>query len=117
MRILQVLSGLTTTHAFTSVPGTALRLVAAVANGRLKPSARPEPAIAVLTMNWRRERLVALSLMIFVMIVLLTPALCFYGWRGRRMLAFSPPSERRRARADTCRSGRYWSSLRRCPCR
>src|SRR5258705_9489676 len=69
IRIWHELSGLTTTHALTSVPGVAARFASAVPmNGRLNPSASPEPAAAVLTMNLRRERLVALSLMIFFMI-------------------------------------------------
>src|SRR5258707_1619322 len=69
IRIWHELSGLTTTHALTSVPGVAARFASAVPmNGRLNPSASPEPTAAVLTMNLRRERLVALSLMIFFMI-------------------------------------------------
>src|SRR3954470_17710011 len=102
-----------TTHALTSLPA-AFFVAAEATIGKLKPSARPEPAAAVVTMNLRRERLVALSLMIFVMVVPLTLALWFYGSRCRQA---APPCARRRECADKFRSGRYWSSLRRCPCR
>src|SRR5438034_902200 len=58
MRITQVLSGLTTTQALTSV-AAAVAASADAMNGSLNPSARPPPAAAEPTMNLRRERFVA----------------------------------------------------------
>src|SRR6266705_6241704 len=66
MRITQVLSGLTTTQALTSLPA-AVAASADAMNGSLKPSARPPPAAAELTMNLRRERFVAR--VVFFMVV------------------------------------------------
>src|SRR6266568_8417174 len=66
MRTTQVLSGLTTTQALTSVPA-AVAASADPTNGSLKPSARPPPTAAELTMNLRRERFVAR--VVFFMVV------------------------------------------------
>ncbi len=66
MRTTQVLSGLTTTQALTSVPA-AVAASADPMNGSLNPSASPPPAAAVPTMNLRRETLVVLS--VFFMVV------------------------------------------------
>src|SRR2546428_578361 len=68
MRTTQVLSGLTTTQALTSVPA-AVAASADPMNGSLNPSASPPPAAAELTMNLRRERLVVLPLSVFFMVV------------------------------------------------
>src|SRR2546429_6540978 len=57
MRITQVLSGLTTTQALTSVPA-AVAACADPTNGSLNPSARPPPAAVELTMNLRRGKIV-----------------------------------------------------------
>src|SRR5258706_8997069 len=58
-RITQVLSGLTTTHALTSVAvASAVFESAAAISGRWNPSASPPLAAAELTINLRRERLV-----------------------------------------------------------
>src|SRR5882672_5422027 len=66
MRTTQVLSGLTTTQALTSVPG-AVAASADPMKGSLKPSASPPPVAAELTMNLRRERFVAR--VVFFMVV------------------------------------------------
>src|SRR5712691_9064174 len=58
MRTTQVLSGLTATQMLISVPA-AVAASADPMNGSLNPSANPPPAAAELTMNLRRERLVA----------------------------------------------------------
>src|SRR5437667_3945308 len=58
MRITQVLSGLTTTQALTSLPA-AVAASADAMNGSLNPRARPPPVAAEPTMNLRRERFVA----------------------------------------------------------
>jgi hypothetical protein len=68
MRITQVLSGLTTTQALTSV-SAAVAASADPMNGSLNPSARPPLAAAELTMNLRRERFAAFSLNVFFMVV------------------------------------------------
>src|SRR5512132_1450645 len=61
MRITQVSSGLTTTHAWTSTPASPAVLVWANPNGTRIPMARPPPATVVPTMKLRRERLVFMS--------------------------------------------------------
>src|SRR5467141_660611 len=66
MRITQVLSGLTTTQALTSLPA-AVAASADAMNGSLKPRASPPPAAAEPTMNLRRERFVAR--VVFFMVV------------------------------------------------
>src|SRR6266705_731950 len=66
MRTTQLLSGLTTTQALTSVPA-AVAASADAMNGSLNPSARPPPVAAELTMNLRRERFVAR--VVFFMVV------------------------------------------------
>src|SRR6267378_1493105 len=66
MRTTQVLSGLTTTQALTSVPA-ASAASADPRNGSLNPSARPPPVTAEPTMNLRRERFVAR--VVFFMVV------------------------------------------------
>ena len=77
-------------------------------NGRLNPSASPPPAAAEPTMNLRRESFAAL------------PRIVSFSW----CFSLDPQSVRRWrpcARppgcADRFRTGRCWSSPRRCPCR
>src|SRR5712691_7567412 len=66
IRITQLLSGLTTTQALTSVPA-AVAASADPMSGSLNPRARPPPAAAELTINLRRERFVAR--VVFFMVV------------------------------------------------
>src|SRR2546421_6371937 len=66
VRITQLLSGLTTTQALTSVADAAAASADAM-NGSLNPSARPPPVAAEPTMNLRRERFVAR--VVFFMVV------------------------------------------------
>src|SRR5688572_23416148 len=71
MRITVVSSGLTTTHAFTSVSpaATAAAAAGAIPNGTLRPSASPPPATAAEpTLNLRRERFGALPEALFPMV-------------------------------------------------
>ena len=88
--------------------GGGLRRCAPTPNGRWKPSARPPPAAAEPTMNLRRESFAALLRMVLFTADL--PWLRFWTCRW-------PPCARPRGCADRCRSGRCWSSPRRCPCR
>src|SRR5438445_635102 len=69
MRTTQVLSGLTTTQALTSLPA-AVAASADAMNGSLNPRARPPPVAAEPTMNLRR--------------VELSPGLLHRVGRGRR---------------------------------
>src|SRR5258708_7963617 len=66
MRPTQVLSALTATEMLISVPA-GVAASADPTNGSLNPSANPPPAAAELTMNLRRERLVAR--VVFFMVV------------------------------------------------
>src|SRR5258708_14271140 len=55
MRMRQVSSGRIATHRLISA-GAAVRASCARPNGTCKPRARPPPAAAEPTMNWRRDR-------------------------------------------------------------
>src|SRR6185436_4574620 len=63
MRMTQVSSGLTTTQMFTSAPALSC---ADAASGSCRPSARPPPAAAELTMNRRREGFLGLRIVVFM---------------------------------------------------
>ena len=117
MRITQSLLGRITTQMPTSLP--AFCACCADASGRSKPSASPPPATAAEpTMKLRREISMVLSWIVLVMADLPDIRIC--DWRGRTCRCrchYRPPGERPHGCADRCRTGRYWSSRRRCPCR
>ena len=115
MRITQVSSGLIATQTLTSVGagGALCACASSRPNGTRSPSARPPPATAAEpTMNVRRDSFAAFSATILFKIILFMANLPSDRWCRRR-----PPDARPRGCADRCRTGRYWSSLHRCPCR
>ena len=108
IRITQVSSGLIATQMLTSVAAPCA-LAGPTPNGTFNPSARPPPANAAEpTMNLRRVSFVLFSRTRLFMSNLPNP-----GRWCRRRRPDAPPG----GCADRCRSGRYWSSPRRCPCR
>ena len=121
MRITQRSSGMMTTHALTSGTcrwrGSPLRrgrLSTSIPNGSGRPSASPPPAtVAEPTMNLRRDRLAMFALFVDFMSHL-PASRPSARWPRPRRPSCPPPCGRRRGSADTCRSGRCWSSTRRC---
>ena len=83
-------------------------------NGSWKPSASPPPAAAERTMNLRRERLVPLPRILFSRSTSSRSGFRCCDRRRRRCRPWRPPGAPPPGCAGRCRSGRCWSSPRRC---